>query len=201
MKLSLDPTDAVREVRAVLKMSQQKLASELDCSLSAVRRYERDRALPGVGPLRERFAAIAERAGVTIPNTKYTEHVNIALAEEFPELAQMEGSPIQALERVLGDSYEAVVLGMLIDLARRPEFNHPRRQGWHRARMLAHLHQLSGVGQQSEVRKALVKRSLIEQAESGKRGPDTDIWVDWRLNLDGLRSLIESHTVRGGEAG
>lgn len=59
------PSDAVRAVRKKLG-SQQKLAEELRCSLSAVRAMEREHRLPGSGALLEKFTEIAGRVGVPL---------------------------------------------------------------------------------------------------------------------------------------
>ncbi len=57
---------AVEEVRQKLGWTQEELARSLNCSLSAVRRYEREEVLPSTGAIKVSFLALAQRAGVTI---------------------------------------------------------------------------------------------------------------------------------------
>jgi DNA-binding transcriptional regulator YiaG len=64
-----EPSDAVKRVREALGRTQEQFALDLSCSVSAVRRYEQQRALPGVAALREKLAALAKRAGVKIEAT------------------------------------------------------------------------------------------------------------------------------------
>jgi len=59
-------SDAVRRVREVLGLTQEQLARELNCSLSAVRTMERNNRLPGYGKLLNAFKRVAERAQINI---------------------------------------------------------------------------------------------------------------------------------------
>lgn len=63
-------SDAVKAVRAKLGLTQQQLAQEINCSLSAVRYMERERRLPGTLALLDAFKRIAKRAGVSIEAEK-----------------------------------------------------------------------------------------------------------------------------------
>jgi DNA-binding transcriptional regulator YiaG len=57
-------SDAVLRVREALGLTQQQLAAELNCSLSAVRRFERERVLPSSDALKKNFLQLTQRAGV-----------------------------------------------------------------------------------------------------------------------------------------
>ncbi len=59
-------SDAVKAVRAKLGLTQQQLAQEINCSLSAVRYMERERRLPGTLSLLDSFKRLAKRAGVSL---------------------------------------------------------------------------------------------------------------------------------------
>jgi len=56
----------VKRVRDALAKTQQQFAQDLNCSLSAVQRYEQQQVLPGVGALRQRLATLAKQAGVSL---------------------------------------------------------------------------------------------------------------------------------------
>jgi ribosome-binding protein aMBF1 (putative translation factor) len=60
------PSDAVRATREALGMTQEDVAREIKCSLSAVRRFERERALPSNSAIKENFQKLAARAGIEI---------------------------------------------------------------------------------------------------------------------------------------
>lgn len=60
------PSDAVRALRRKKGWSQQKLAEELHCSLSAVRFMERGRRLPGSIGLLETFKRLAADTGIAL---------------------------------------------------------------------------------------------------------------------------------------
>ena len=55
----------VYRVRAALGLTQEELAREMSCSLGAVRTMERQKRLPGSRALRENFARLAQRAGIS----------------------------------------------------------------------------------------------------------------------------------------
>lgn len=59
-------TDAVFQVREALGLTQEETARELHCSLSAVRRFEREKVLPVSGAIRDNFNRLAKKAGVEI---------------------------------------------------------------------------------------------------------------------------------------
>ena len=60
-------SDAVRLTREALAWTQQKMAGELECSLSAISKMEQEHRLPGQKKLFDRFSVLAERAGVELP--------------------------------------------------------------------------------------------------------------------------------------
>jgi len=59
-------SDAVRRVRAALDMSQEQLAREMNCSMSAIRTMERENRLPGQAALLAAFKRLAKRANVDL---------------------------------------------------------------------------------------------------------------------------------------
>lgn len=59
-------SDAVRLTREALDWTQQQIAGELSCSLSAISKMEQERRLPGQKKLLDRFTALAARAGVDL---------------------------------------------------------------------------------------------------------------------------------------
>lgn len=63
-------SDAVRQVRQSLGWTQEQLARDLNCSLSAVRTMEREGRLPGQGTLLDAFKRLAERARVSLEEEK-----------------------------------------------------------------------------------------------------------------------------------
>ena len=60
-------SDAVRLTREALSWTQQKMAGELECSLSAISKMEQEHRLPGQKKLFDRFSVLAKRAGVELP--------------------------------------------------------------------------------------------------------------------------------------
>jgi len=56
------PNDAVRELREKMGITQEEMARDLHCSLSAVRRFERERVVPSSGALRTNFEKLASKA-------------------------------------------------------------------------------------------------------------------------------------------
>lgn len=59
-------SDAVRLTREALEWTQQKMAGELECSLSAISKMEQEHRLPGQKKLLERFSILAKRADVEL---------------------------------------------------------------------------------------------------------------------------------------
>ncbi len=59
-------SDAVKQTRLALKFSQQFMATQIGCSVSAVQRMERMGTLPQNTALLESFKRLAKRAGVSI---------------------------------------------------------------------------------------------------------------------------------------
>ena len=59
-------TTVVFDVRSALGWTQEEMAQQLKCSLSAVRAMEREKRLPGRGALLENFLRLAREAKVKI---------------------------------------------------------------------------------------------------------------------------------------
>ncbi len=56
----------VRAIREALQLTQKDMADKMGCSLSALRRYEYDDALPGTIAGKKAIAALAKKAGVEL---------------------------------------------------------------------------------------------------------------------------------------
>ncbi len=65
-RIEKPPSDAVKLVRDKLELTQQQVATELHCSLSAVRTMERERRVPRTGALLDAFERLARRAEVAL---------------------------------------------------------------------------------------------------------------------------------------
>jgi ribosome-binding protein aMBF1 (putative translation factor) len=59
-------SDAVKQTRQALNLSQQFMATHIGCSVSAVQRMERLGTLPQNTALLESFKRLAKRAGVSL---------------------------------------------------------------------------------------------------------------------------------------
>lgn len=59
-------SDAVKRARQALGISQQEMAVQMGCSVSAVQRMERLEKLPQSGAMLDSFKRLARRAGVNI---------------------------------------------------------------------------------------------------------------------------------------
>ncbi len=59
----------VRAIREALNLTQKQMAEEMGISLSALRRYEYDSALPGTLAGKKALAMLAKKAGVSLDAT------------------------------------------------------------------------------------------------------------------------------------
>jgi transcriptional regulator with XRE-family HTH domain len=60
----------VRAIREALNLTQKDMAEQMGISLSALRRYEYDNALPGTLAAKKALATLAKKAGVELETSQ-----------------------------------------------------------------------------------------------------------------------------------
>ncbi len=70
MDKTIEAVSKVRAIRESLGLTQVAMAEKMGCSLSALRRYEYDNALPGTLAGKKAMAALAKKTGVALDGAK-----------------------------------------------------------------------------------------------------------------------------------